>query len=133
MTKICAHMTYDDKLAQRVRKILSDDPSVGEKKMFGGLCFMRRGHMCCGIVEERLMLKLGEDHTATALEEPDTRPMDFTGRVSKTMIYVHGDGIAKAAALRKWVQRAVAFNDTQPVKVARSKKKASKKKKPSRS
>jgi hypothetical protein len=29
--------------------------------MFGGLAFMLDGKMCCGIVGERLMLRLGAD------------------------------------------------------------------------
>lgn len=41
--------TYDERLADRVRRILGTTPAVVEKRMFGGLAFMLRGHMCCGI------------------------------------------------------------------------------------
>jgi hypothetical protein len=36
-------MAYDEKLAARVRDVLSDQFGVVEKKMFGGLAFMWRG------------------------------------------------------------------------------------------
>lgn len=39
-------MAYDEGLAERVRKILTDRAYVVEKKMFGGLCFMVSDHMC---------------------------------------------------------------------------------------
>jgi hypothetical protein len=45
-------MAYDEGLAQRVRELLedrADELEVVEKKMFGGLCFMVQGNMCCGI------------------------------------------------------------------------------------
>jgi len=35
-------------LAERVRKALSGKRAITEKKMFGGTCFLLRGHMLCG-------------------------------------------------------------------------------------
>ena len=52
-------MAYDENLADRVRTILISEPSLSERKMFGGLAFMIDGHMCCGIVGDDLMLRLG--------------------------------------------------------------------------
>ncbi len=115
-------MPYSEQLAQRVRDVFTnDDPGVtasgvAEKKMFGGLCFMRRGHMCCGILEERLMLRLNKELTEAALEQRHTHAMDFTGRTIKTMLYVDEEGIATRASLKKWVKRAVTYNDTQKPK-----------------
>jgi TfoX/Sxy family transcriptional regulator of competence genes len=113
-------MPYSEELAERVREVfITTDPAhadVVEKKMFGGLCFIRRGHMCCGILEERLMLRLDKELTAGALEEANTHPMDFTGRTIKSMLYVDEEGIDGKRALKKWVKRAVAFNDTQKPK-----------------
>ena len=102
-------MAYDDKLAARLHRILGDRPGITEKKMFGGLAFMLGGNMCCGIVDDRLMLRLGHDRAAAALAEPHTAEMDFTGRVIRTMVYVDGEGIASDDALAGWVERAVAF------------------------
>ena len=43
-------MAYDEGLAHRIRELTEDDPTVVEKKMFGGLCFLVSGNMCCGVV-----------------------------------------------------------------------------------
>lgn len=109
-------MPYSDQLADRVRLVLANDTTITEKKMFGGLCFMRRGHMCCGIVDDRLMLRLDADLARAALDEPHTHPMDFTGRNIKSMLFVEPDGIANQRSLSRWVGRAVAYNDTQKAK-----------------
>ena len=43
-------MAHDEGLAQRVRELLENEPDFQEKKMFGGLCFLIRGNMACGII-----------------------------------------------------------------------------------
>jgi hypothetical protein len=47
-------MAYDDGVAQRVRDALVGQTDVVEKKMFGGLAFMVRGHMCVGVIGPRV-------------------------------------------------------------------------------
>jgi len=36
-------IAFDEDLARRVRAILSDEGTLNEKRMFGGLAFIRRG------------------------------------------------------------------------------------------
>lgn len=84
--------------------------------MFGGLAFLLHGNMCCGVVSERLMLRLGEVGAAEALDEPHTHVMDFTGRPMKSMVYVQPAGLSSEEALRKWVRRAVAHVSSLPAK-----------------
>jgi hypothetical protein len=38
-------MAYDEVLAERIRELIGPDPELTEKKMFGGLAFLIRGHM----------------------------------------------------------------------------------------
>jgi hypothetical protein len=38
-------MAYDEALAGRIRDLIGPDPELTEKKMFGGLAFLIRGHM----------------------------------------------------------------------------------------
>ncbi|MEC5143836.1 TfoX/Sxy family protein [Chitinophaga sp. 212800010-3] len=52
-------MSQDDKLADRVRELLSATTSnITEKKMFGGLCFMVNDKMCAGVKPGRLMVRI---------------------------------------------------------------------------
>lgn len=87
--------------------------------MFGGLAFMIRGHMCCGVIGEDLVLRLGPDGADAALGEPHTRPMDFTGPPMRGFVYVAPAGLGTAAALRRWIDRAAGFVATLPLKEPR--------------
>ena len=81
-------MAYDEKLADRVREVLQRRRGVSEKKMFGGLAFLVNGHMACGVQGDDLMVRVGPDAYDAALKKAGTRPMDFTGRPLKGMVYV---------------------------------------------
>lgn len=51
-------MAYDEGLAARVRKALAGQSDIVEKKMFGGLCFMKNGNMCGGVHGDELIVRL---------------------------------------------------------------------------
>src|SRR5215471_11619796 len=75
--------------------------------MFGGLAFMVNGHMCCGVLKTDLVLRLTSEEAAASLRQPHTRPMDFTGKPMKSMIYVSATGTDSDKALAAWVESAV--------------------------
>ena len=109
-------MAYDEKTAARLRELFIVRTDVVEKKMFGGLCFMVSGSMCCGLTEDGLMLRVGRDRYEEALAQPFARPMDFTGRPIAGMVYVDPKGYRTDAALKRWVQRGIEFVMTLPFK-----------------
>ena len=109
-------MAYDEELAERVRDAVEDlGVPVTERKMFGGLAFMLRGHMFTGIVGDDLMVRLGADGAAEALRRRHVREMDFTGRPMKGMVFVEPGG-TKGKAVSDWVGSAAAFAQTLPPK-----------------
>ena len=59
------------------------------------------------------MLRLGNDAAAAALREPNVRPMDFTGRPMRGMVYVAPEGL-RGRALRSWVEKAAAHARSLP-------------------
>ena len=90
--------------------------------MFGGLTFMARGHMCCGLVQARLMVRVDPLDYDRLLQEPHVQPMDFTGRPMRGFLYIEATGIRSAPALRKWIGRGLAFTEGLPPKVERRKR-----------
>ena len=115
-------MTYDPKLADRVRQALSGRRDVIEKKMFGGLCFMVRGHMCCGVDAERLMLRVGPENYTEALRRSHAREMDFTGRPLKGFVFVELAGVRTAPLLKAWLAMALAYVTALPQRSATKRK-----------
>jgi len=84
--------------------------------MFGGLAFLMNGHMFCGVVKSDLMLRLGPEATVAALSQPHTRPMDFTGKPLKSMVYVDPRGIDSDDALRTLIKLALTYVMALPPK-----------------
>lgn len=74
------------------------------------------GNMCCGVVRNRLVLRLGEEGAGRALARPHTAPMDFTGRPLGSMVFVDAGGWTEDADLRAWIDQALAFVQTLPAK-----------------
>ncbi len=109
-------MAFDEGLAERVRESLSDRLDLSEKKMFGGLCFLLGGNMCCGIVGEELMLRVGPDAYGATLALAHAREMDFTGRALRGMVYIGTDGLTEDSELERWLGIAVDFAGRLPAK-----------------
>ena len=107
-------MAYDEAFAERVRAALKGRRGIVERRMFGGIAFLVRGRMACGVLKTELVLKLGEEETARALKKPHTCPMDFTGKIIKSMIYVKPGGTKTSRSLKAWVDRAVDHARTDP-------------------
>lgn len=109
-------MAFDEGLAQRIREYLARHQGVTERKMFGGLAFMVRGNMCCGVLDDRLMARIGSDQYAQALASPHAGKMDFTGRPLVGFVYVQADGVENDADLGAWIDRCLAFIGNLPDK-----------------
>jgi TfoX/Sxy family transcriptional regulator of competence genes len=109
-------MAYDEGLAQRVREVLGERPGLVERKMFGGIGFMIRGNMACGVREDRLIIRVGPDDYQRAVMEPHTRPFDMTGRPMTGWVFVVPEGYASGDDLRAWVQQGLDFALTLPPK-----------------
>ena len=109
-------MSYDEGLTQRIREQLQNRSDVEEKKMFGGLCFMVSNHMCCGIVKDTLMARVGQNNYEMCLDKNYAGEMDFTGKAMKGMVYVAPEGIESDSELREWISICVDFIESLPPK-----------------
>ena len=82
-------MAFNEKMADRVRDIISETHKISEeKKMFGGLCFMVNDKMCVGVESDRLMIRFDPEKNDDLMEKEGVMPMDFTGRVMKGYLFV---------------------------------------------
>jgi len=109
-------VAYNEQLAGRIRAIVGDGPGLSERKMFGGIAFMLNGNMFCGITRDDLMARVGPKGFDEALARPAARPMDFTGRPMKGMVFVGPQGYATDEQLRGWVEQTLDYARTLPAK-----------------
>jgi TfoX/Sxy family transcriptional regulator of competence genes len=109
-------LAFDEALADRIRDCLASRSELTERKMFGGIAFMLAGNMAVGVIGEDLMVRLDPADAERALAEPHARPMDFTGKPAKNMVYVDPEGTASEEDLVAWVEAGAEYAMSLPPK-----------------
>jgi TfoX/Sxy family transcriptional regulator of competence genes len=117
-------MPHDEKLAERVRDVLQHRVKADERHMFGGVAFMVRGHMCLGVANDDLVVRVGPERHEAALKKRGARPMDFTGKPLKGMVYVTKRALAQRRDIEHWADEAIGFVSELPAKTAKPKRAA---------
>jgi len=107
---------YDPGLAARLDDIMAGMLEMETTRMFGGYGFLMNGHMCVGIWNDRLVIRIGVDGWAAISGEPHVRPMDLTGRVMKGWAMIEPDGVGEDADLQRYVDMAIMFCAALPPK-----------------
>ena len=108
-------MAYDQNLAERIRAQLDGIPFV-EKKMFGGVGFLLRGNMACGVNKDDLIVRVDPERHGTLLKKPHAKPFDLTGRPMKGWLLVEAGGCKTEKQLSAWVKEGVEFAYSLPSK-----------------
>jgi TfoX/Sxy family transcriptional regulator of competence genes len=72
-------MAFDPKLASRVRAALSGLAGITEKRMFGGIAFMRDGAMLIGVDKDDLIVRCAKEDTDVLLKRTGVREFDLSG------------------------------------------------------
>ena len=115
-------MAHDAELEKRITEILKTKRHIVIKKMFGGICFMHRGNMLCGIDKSRLMVRVGPEQYEFVLTLKYATVMDITGKPLKGFIFIRPHGIRTNKELKGWIDLGLAFTSSLPAKNKSSKK-----------
>ncbi len=110
-------MPYDEDLAERLRVALTTEPDVTERKMFGGVALLVRGHMA--VVASHaggLMVRTDPADQAELVRTTSAEPMEMNGRPMKGWLVMDAAAVHDDDELDAWVQRALAYNRTLPQK-----------------
>src|ERR1700753_512934 len=104
-------MSYNTKLADRVREALAHLPDVEEKEMFRGVCFMVNGKMCVCVSEDELLCRIGAEAMQNALDENGVRQMVMArNKPSRDFVYVSEEAFHRQADFDKCIKLALDFN-----------------------
>jgi len=107
-------MAYDEQLDARISDIVASWDAT-RKKMFGGTCYLLNGNMLGGVIDDRLIARIGSEAGAAALSEPSVLPFDYTGKPMRGWVTVGPDAL-EGDGLLDWLVRARTFVDTLPPK-----------------
>jgi TfoX/Sxy family transcriptional regulator of competence genes len=111
-------MSYNEKLAEKIRASLEGTKNLTEKKMFGGIVFMINDKICVGVDKNDMIIRCEPEMTNELLSKPNVIPFDLTARPMKGWLLISEDGISTKKNFDYWVQIAVVTNE----KVATKKK-----------
>ena len=110
-------MAYDRDLADRVRALLADDPTMAEKEMFGGLAFLVGGNMAVAASGRGgLLVRVDPGETDALVSSPGVRLFEMGGRSMRGWLAVDDQQLQTPDALAGWVERGVAFARSLPAK-----------------
>ena len=108
-------MAYDTDLADRLRALLSGEPDVTEKRMFGGLAFLVAGRMAVAASgQSGLLLRVDPGERDALTEDPRARPFEMRGRPMAGWLHVEIDDSVTEDELRWWVDHGVAVARSLP-------------------
>ena len=97
-------MAYDEDVADRIRELLAGERDVVEKKMFGGLAFLIRGHIAVGASGQGGMLvRVDPDQSEKLVATTSARPMVMRGRPMKGWLRIDSEDVRTKRQLGKWV------------------------------
>ena len=109
-------MAYDIMLAKRVGALLRRRKNITQKEMFGGVCFLVNGNMCCGVERDKLVVRVGIEPYEQLLQKRYVKPMDFTGRPLRGFIYVMPGGLKRRETLQSWLAWGLRYAGSLPAK-----------------
>lgn len=100
-------MSYDTKLAERVREHLADEDEITEVEMFGGLGYLLAGNLFVGVsARGGLLVRVPPAGVDRALSHAHTEPMVLAGRPRPGWVRVSAEGVRTRAQLAEWVSLA---------------------------
>ncbi|MGD9526624.1 TfoX/Sxy family protein [Pseudonocardia sp.] len=111
-------MAYDKSLADEMRELLSGEPAITERRMFGGLAFLLHGHMAvCASRDGGMLVRVDPaDEAEGVVAGEHVGPMVMRGRPMAGWLRVAPAGLVGEDAVASWVERGVAYARTLPPK-----------------
>lgn len=97
--------------------------AVGEKRMFGGVCFLLRGNMLCGTSSEGYMFRVDPARHGEAARLPGAKPLVMNKRTMQGFFWVEPTA-CDGRALRRWLALAQDYVGKLPAKAARRRRAA---------
>lgn len=110
-------MAYDEELAERIRELLDDQRGIEEKKMFGGLAFLLKGHMAVAASGQGgILVRVDPEESEELVATTNAYPMEMQGRKMSGWLRVDAEDVRTKRQLTKWVTLGTTFAGSLPPK-----------------
>jgi len=110
-------MAYDEDLATRIRDLIGPDPELTEKKMFGGLAFLIRGHMAISASGQGgVLVHVDPGRSAGLVATTKATAAVMQGREMPGWLRVGLEDLASDDDLSRWVDIGIEHARSLPPK-----------------
>ena len=116
-------MAYDDHLANRIRELVGTEGGLTEKKMFGGLAFLIRGHMAISASGQGgVLVHVDPGRSADLVATTGATTAVMQGREMPGWLRVSPEDLASDDDLSRWVDIGIGHARSLPPKQPASRK-----------
>ena len=113
-------MGYDEKLADRIRELIEDEPHLTEMKMFGGLAFLINGNMAVAVSGQGgILVRVDPEDSDKLVATTTAVPMEMRGRSMRGWLRVDAEDVRTKRQLSKWVRVGRDYAESLPKKQKR--------------
>jgi len=110
-------MAYDEDLATRIRDLIGPDPELTEKKMFGGLAFLIRGHMAISASGQGgVLVHVDPERSGDLVATTKATTAVMQGREMPGWLRVSPEDLASDDDLSRWVDIGIRHARSLPPK-----------------
>jgi len=110
-------MAYDEDLATRIRDLIGPDPDLTEKKMFGGLAFLIRGHMAISASGQGgVLVHVDPERSGDLVATTKATTAVMQGREMPGWLRVSAEDLASDDDLGRWVDIGIEHARSLPPK-----------------
>jgi hypothetical protein len=110
-------MAYDEALARRIRDLIGPDPELTEKKMFGGLAFLIRGHMAISASGQGgALVRVAPERTDDLVTTTPATVAVMQGREMPGWLRVGAEHVDTDEELSPWVEMCIGYARSLPPK-----------------
>jgi TfoX/Sxy family transcriptional regulator of competence genes len=103
-------VAYDEQLADRIRELVSGEPNLTEKKMFGGLAFLISGNMAVAASGQGgVLVRVDPARSDRLVATTNARPMEMRGQPMKGWLRVDPEDVRTKRQLTKWVELGTTY------------------------
>jgi TfoX/Sxy family transcriptional regulator of competence genes len=110
-------VAYDEELAARIRALVASEPSLTEKKMFGGLAFLVGGNMAIAASGQGgILVRVDPEQSDELVASTAASFMEMRGRSMAGWLRVDSEHVATDRELAKWVDLGTSYARSLPAK-----------------
>jgi TfoX/Sxy family transcriptional regulator of competence genes len=110
-------MTYDEKLAERIRELVGSESGLTEQKMFGGVAFLIGGNMAIAASGQGgALVRVDPADSDMLVATTNARLMEMRGRQLRGWLRVDRDDLLTKRQLANWVELGVTYARSLPAK-----------------